>query len=408
MLLADTAIVGRLGTPQLAGLAVAAVVLSTAVGLCIFLAYGTTAAVARSHGAGRSDEAFSQAVGGIWLALSIGVVAAAGIAATAEPVTRWLSSSPAVADYAREYLLVSTLGVPAALTMLAATGALRGVLDLRTPLVVTVAACVSNVALNVWFVFGLDWGIAGAALGTVLSQWGAAAWLTWAVARGTRPDHASFRPRLGPVIAAGRDGVPLLIRTVTLRAAVLLATVVAATFGDAPLAAHQIAGNVVLFTAFALDALAIAGQTLTGRSLGAGDAATTRDLTDAMLRWGIGFGVVLGVGLAILAPWIPGLFTTDQAVSDALVPALWAIAAILPLSGAVFVLDGILIGAGDGRYLAVAGAIVLVAYAPCVLLVDQLDGGLTWLWIAYGMFIAARWATLEWRRRSERWMVLGA
>ncbi|WP_344202857.1 MATE family efflux transporter [Aeromicrobium alkaliterrae] len=407
MLLADTAMIGHLGTPELAGLAVASVVLTTIVGLCVFLAYGTTSAVARSHGAGREAEAGAQAVGGIWLAAGLGVGLGMLAALLARPVSTALASSTEVADHASTYLAISAAGVPAMLLALAATGALRGVLDLRTPLYATVSACVANVGLNAVLIYGLGWGVAGAALGTVVAQWGAAVWLVTTVVRRASADGVSSRPRLAPVLDAARAGVPLLIRTATLRVAVLLATAVAATFGDASLAAYQVTAIVVTFCAFALDAIAIAGQTLTGRALGAGDADLTQALTSQMLRWGWGMGAAIGLVVAALTPWLPAAFTTDPAVVDVLVPALLAAALVQPLSGAVFVLDGVLIGAGDGRYLAVAGAVALVAYAPFALLAGVTDAGLTWLWVAYAGFIAARWVTLEHRRRSGRWIVLG-
>ena len=154
--------------------------------------------------------------------------------------------------------------------------------------------------------------------------------------------------------------------------------------------------------------MAIAGQTLTGRSLGSGDAAGTRALTRRMIGWGVGTGVVAGGVLALLAPWLPHLFTSDPAVRAALVPALLVVAAIQPMSGVVFVLDGVLIGAGDGVYLAVAGLVTLAVYAPLVLLVGSTGAGFTWLWVAYGAFIAARLATLWLRQRGDTWMVLGA
>jgi Na+-driven multidrug efflux pump len=177
--------------------------------------------------------------------------------------------------------------------------------------------------------------------------------------------------------------------------------------GDVQLAAHQVAGTIVAFLAFGLDAVAIAGQTLTGHALGAGDPSHVRALTRRMICWGIGTGVAAGVGLAASAQWLPWLFTSDPAVQDALVPALLVVAAIQPISGIVFVLDGVLIGAGDGAYLAIAGLVVLAVYVPLVLLVAWADGGFTWLWIAYGGFMAARLATLWLRQRDDAWMVLG-
>ncbi len=407
MLLADTAIIGHLGTPELGGLGAASVVLGTVIGLCVFLAYGSTASVSRHHGAGDERSAYSLAISSLWLATGLGIVLGSGVAASSGVFAGALSSSDEVAGFAREYLMISALGVPAMLLLLAATGALRGVLDLRTPLIATIVANIVNVILNVLFVYGFDWSVQGAATGTVIAQWLAAVWLVTVVVRRARPAHASTRPHVGQIIAAARQGIPLIVRTVTLRVALLLAALVAAGLGDASLAAHQVAGTLVGFLAFGLDAIAIAGQTLTGRSLGAGDAAGTRAMTQRMIAWGIGTGVIAGVFLATTAPWLPQLFTSDPAVHDALVPALLVIAAIQPVSGVVFVLDGVLIGAGDGVYLAVAGVMTLLVYIPVVLIVWWMDAGFTWLWVAYGAFLAARFVTLWWRQRGDAWMVLG-
>ncbi|KQX74113.1 MATE family efflux transporter [Aeromicrobium sp. Root472D3] len=408
MLLADTAIIGHLGTPQLGGLAAASVVLGTVVGLCVFLAYGSTASVARHHGAGDDRTALGLAVSSLWLAVGLGIGLAALVALTGRPLADALSSSQEVAGHARDYLLVSSLGVPAMLLILAATGALRGVLDLRTPLLATIAANLVNVALNLTLVYGLGLGVRGAAAGTVIAQWLAAAWLVAAVVRRARPVRASIRPRPGEILAAATQGVPLVVRTLTLRATVVLAALVAAGLGDVQLAAHQVAATLVTLLAFALDAVAIAGQTLTGGALGAGDAAGTRALTRRMIGWGVGTGLVAGAVLAALAPWLPHLFTSDPAVRSALVPALLVVAAIQPLSGVVFVLDGVLIGAGDGVYLAIAGIVTLAVYTPLVLAVGATGAGFTWLWVAYGGFIAARLVTLWLRQRGDTWMVLGA
>lgn len=407
MLLADTAIIGHLGTSQLGGLAAASVVLGTVIGLCVFLAYGSTATVARHHGAGDDTGAFALAVSSLWLAAGLGVILAATLAAVSKPLTRAVSSSSTVAGFAHDYLLISSLSVPAMLLILAATGALRGSLDLRTPLRVMIAANIVNVGLNFAFVYGFDWGVRGAAAGTVVAQWMGAAWLVTVIVRRSRRASSSIRPRPREILTAARQGVPLLVRTATLRASLVLATLVAADFGDVALAAHQVAGTIVLFLAFALDAIAIAGQTLTGHSLGAGDAATTRALTRRMVGWGLWTGLAAGGTLALGSPWLGHLFSSDPAVLDALVPALLVVAAIQPVSGVVFVLDGVLIGAGDGVYLAVAGLIVLLAYVPLVLIVGWTDAGFTWLWAAYGGFMAARLATLWHRQRGDAWLRLG-
>ena len=407
MLLADTAIVGHLGTPELGGLAAASVVLGTVVGLCIFLAYGSTAIVSRHHGAGDERTAMGLAVSSLWLAAGLGVLLGAVTAGAGGPLADALASSAPVAGFAQDYLVISALALPAMLLILASTGAMRGVLDLRTPLIATIVANVLNVLLNLTFVYGFDWGIRGAAAGTVLAQWFAAVWLVTVVVRRARRARAATRPRTAEIVGAARLGVPLLVRTITLRASLVLATLVAAQLGDVPLAANQVAGAIVTFLAFGLDAIAIAGQTLTGRTLGAGDAQGTRALTNRMIGWGIATGLAAAVFLAATAPWLPHLFSSDPAVQDALVPALLVVAVIQPWSAVVFVLDGVLIGAGDGPYLAWAGLLVLAAYAPLVLAVGWTDAGFTWLWVAYGGFIAARLVTLWRRQRGTAWMVLG-
>lgn len=407
MLFADTAIIGHLGTVPLAGLAVASTILGTIIGLCIFLAYGSTAAVARHHGAGDDRGAMALGLSGVWLAVGLGLGLGALTALLARPLTSALSSSDRVGDQAHTYLLISCLGIPAMLIVLATTGALRGVLDMRTPLIVMIVANILNVILELTLVYGFGTGIAGAAGGTVIAQWIAAGWLTASVLRKARTAGSPARPDVAEIIGSARQGIPLVIRTATLRASLLMATAVAATLGDAPLAAHQIAVAVVTLLAFALDAIAIAGQALTGRALGAGDSVRTRQLTRRMMGWGAASGCLATGILLIFHTLVPGLFSPDGSAQSVLVPVLVVVAVIQPLSGVVFVLDGVLIGAGDGAYLAKAGVLVLIAYAPLVLIVWQRDAGLTWLWLAYGGFIAARLVTLYARQRGDRWLVLG-
>lgn len=182
--------------------------LGTAVGLCIFLAYGSTAIVARHHGAGDERTALDLAVSSLWLAAGLGVGLGALIAGTSGLLADSLSSSARVAGFAHEYLLISSLALPAMLLILAATGAMRGVLDLRTPLIATIVANILNVVLNLTFVYAFDWGIRGAAAGTVLAQWFAAVWLVTVVVRRSRRVRASTRPRLAEIVDSARQGSP--------------------------------------------------------------------------------------------------------------------------------------------------------------------------------------------------------
>jgi Na+-driven multidrug efflux pump len=234
----------------------------------------------------------------------------------------------------------------------------------------------------------------------------AAAFLLAVVTRGARTHGAGLRPDLPGIRSAAHAGVALVIRTLTLRAALLVTTYAAAHTGggDADLGAHQLAMTVWTFLAFALDAIAIAAQALTGRALGAGDVAGTRSLTRRMIQWGVVSGVVSGLALAVLSPVLGHAFTSDTAVLDALGPVLLVAALGQPIAGVVFVLDGVLIGAGDGTYLAWAGLAVLVVYAPLALLPPTL----TWLWVAFAFgFMLARAVVLVARERGDDWLVTG-
>ncbi|MFI9239059.1 MATE family efflux transporter [Streptomyces sp. NPDC053079] len=407
-LLADSAIVGHLGTPQLAGLGIAAALLTTAVSVFVFLAYATTAAVARRVGAGDLQAAIRQGMDGIWLALILGAVVGVAVLPTAPALVDLFGASPTAAPHATTYLRISALGIPAMLVVLAATGVLRGLQDTRTPLYVAIGGFAANAGLNLGLVYGAGLGIAGSAWGTVLAQWAMAAVYLAVVVRGARRHGASLRPDAAGIRACAQAGVPLLVRTLSLRAVLMIATAVAARLGDTEIAAHQIVLTLWSFLAFALDAIAIAGQTIIGRYLGAEDAAGARAACRRMVQWGIASGVVLGALVAAALPVLTPLFTSDPAVRDALIPALLVVAVGQPIAGIVFVLDGVLMGAGDGPYLAWAMLLVLAVFAPAALLVPTVGGGLTALWWAMNLMMAVRMATLWIRARSGRWLVTGA
>lgn len=404
----DSAIVGHLGTPQLAGLGVAAALLMTAVSVFVFLAYATTAAVARRVGAGDLSAAIRQGMDGIWLALLLGVA----VVAVTMPTAPWLvdifGTSDTAAPYAITYLRISSLGIPAMLIVMAATGVLRGLQNTRTPLYVAIGGFTANAALNAGLVYGLGLGIAGSAWGTVIAQCGMAAAYLVVVVRGARRHGASLRPDAVGIRASAQAGVPLLVRTLSLRAVLMIATAVAARMGDTDIAAHQIILALWSLMAFALDAIAIAGQAIIGRYLGADDAEGARDACCRMVQWGIVSGIVLGALIVVARPLFIPLFTADPAVQDTLLPALLVVALSQPVAGVVFVLDGVLMGAGDGPYLAGAMLVTLVVFAPVALLVPTLGGGLTALWWAMALMMTVRMATLWLRTRSGRWIVTGA
>ncbi|MFB9830626.1 MATE family efflux transporter [Actinoallomurus acaciae] len=407
-LLTDSAIVGHLGTVPLGALGVAGQVLSTFVSVCVFLAYGTTASVARQIGAGNLTAAIRQGVDGIWLAALIGAVVIAVGWPLAPAVVDAFGASAAVTPQAVTYLHISLFGTPGMLIVLAGTGVLRGMQDTRTPLYVSVGMFAVNAALGAVFVLVLGWGIAGSAWGTVLAQTGGAILYAGAVARGARRHGAPLRPDSRGVRASASAGVNLMIRTLSLRVVLILGTAVAARMGDVEIAAHQIASNVWNLLSFALDAIAIAGQAITGRYLGASDAAGARAATRRMIQWGIVAGVLFALLVLAFRPWLPNLFTSDPSVRSQLLAALVVVALLEPIAGVVFVLDGVLIGAGDQGYLAVAGVIQTVAFLPAAWLVHAYGGGLVALWLAIGVWMAARLVTLGLRARDDSWLVMGA
>ncbi|WP_082178122.1 MATE family efflux transporter [Arthrobacter sp. ZBG10] len=412
-LLADSAIVGHLGVAQLAGVGLASAVLHTAVGLMVFLAYSTTPAVARAVGDGRLGKALTAGRDGVWLALLLGLVLAAAGFLFAEPLVGLLGAEGAVRQYAVDYLRWSMPGLVAMLLVFAGTGVLRGLQDTKTPLVVATAGFALNIVLNLWLVYGLGWSVAGSAAGTSVAQWAMAAVYVVMVGRNARRHGVGLLPTWQGIRALARVGSWLMLRTLSLRVAILATVLVVTAQGAVNLAAHQLAMTIFSFLAFALDALAIAAQALIGKELGAGNPREARQLTRTMTRWGIGFGVLTGALLALAAPWLGALFTPDPEVGAVLATALWVLAAGQPLAGYVFVLDGVLIGAGDARYLALAGLANLAVYAPLLVWVAgtglQGAAGLGWLWAAFALtYMAARAVTLGLRARSDRWMVLGS
>lgn len=408
LVMADSAVIGRVGTAELAGLGIAGNVIGIIAGLCIFLAYGTTASVSRLVGAGRLREALTQGFDGMGLGALIGAVVALALQFLAPVVVGWYHPAAAVEDAATTYLRIVALGFPALLVMLASTGVLRGLQDTRTPLYVAVGVNLMNIALNVTLVLGLGMGIAGAGLGTVISQYCAAAVLSVVVLGGARREGARLAFRPAGVLAAARDGIWLVLRTASVQTSVTATTVLATSLGTVGLAAHQVTNSVWTFLAFALDALAIACQAIIGRHLGAGDQASARAVTRTALWWGVGGGVLWGVGILLLRGWIARAFTPDLQVQALIVGALVVVALLQPLAGLVFVLDGVLIGAGDAKFLSAAGWTATAVHLLFVALLVWHGPALWSVWVVHGIFTLARGVLLTWRQHGDAWMRLGA
>ncbi|WP_445148194.1 MATE family efflux transporter [Baekduia sp. Peel2402] len=405
-LLADTAIVGHLGTRQLAALALAGSVLASVVTLSNFLTYGTTAQVARLHGAGQDKRAGEIAAQSLYLAILIGVAATALTIALADPLMALVGGSGDTADLAARYLRLSALGLPAALIALAGQGYLRGVGDLKSPLVVVVAANAFNIVLELLFVYAFDWGLDGSAAGTVVAQ--AAMGVAFTIMLLKAP-ALSRRPHAQQLKSLAHMGGHIIVRTGSLLLAFLVAGAVLARESDAALGAHQIAFQVFIFLALVLDAIAIAGQVLVGRMLGAGQADRALHAAHRMCLWSLAGGIVMAAGLLATTHILPNAFTSDDQVLHQ-AATLWPLFALMqPIGALVFALDGILLGAGDTRYLAYAMAFsALGVFLPIALLTLHFDWGVTGVWWGINALMLARLLTIGARYRSRRWAVTGA
>ncbi|MEV8271278.1 MATE family efflux transporter [Microbacterium oleivorans] len=410
-LIVDAALIGHLGVVPLAGLGIASAVLQTIVGLMIFLAYSTTPAVARRFGAGDSRSAVSVGIDGLWLALGLGAL----LALAGSLATPWLVDlfGPArdVAEQAVTYLALSMWGLPAMLIVFAATGLLRGMQDTVTPLWIAGLGFGANALLNWLFIYGFGWGIAGSAAGTVAAQWGMVAAYAVVIGRLARRHSASVLPQREGVRGSARSGGWLFLRTVSLRAALLATVGVATGLGTDELAGWQVAFTIFSTAAFALDALAIAAQALIGRGLGAQDEPFVRRVLGRTVAWGAWFGVIVGALIAGLSGVIGLAFTGDPELAALIQPALLVLALAQPICGVVFVLDGVLMGAGDAKYLAIAGGLNLVPYLPALVLLIAVhpagSGGLAWLAVCFfGVYMLARLVTLGWRVRRAEWLTV--
>ncbi len=406
----DSVMVGHLGTGPLAGLSLASTILTTLVGVFVFLAYATTATTATALGAGKRREGVQAGVDAMWLAFGIGVAVTAFLITTAPTLITWMGADAQIYPQALAYLRGAAPGMIGMLVILAATGTLRGLLDLRTPLYVAAAGAAFNVAINLLLIFALKMGIFGAGVGLSVTQTLMAVTLVGVIVRKARPLGVSFTPRGAGIWTSIGTGTPLLIRTISLRLALLATVAVATRAGVVALAAHQVVSTVWTMASFALDALAIAAQSLVGVGVGAGRGAELRALVKKLTWWGFTSAAVLGVIVAATSPFLPLLFGADTNMHEVASHALLVAGVLMPVSGIVFVLDGALIGASQGKYLAWMGILTLALYLPTLwwlhLRTQELMGPagdlsvsaqqqiLVWLWVAFaGWFMAIRAVT---------------
>ncbi|MCS4485155.1 MATE family efflux transporter [Gleimia sp. 6138-11-ORH1] len=415
----DTAMVGHLGTSELAGLAISSTILITTFGLFVFLAYSTTSLTAKHFGAGNQKAGLQAGLDALWLALFCGVITTSFLLYYSPTLIGLFGTSADTLPHANAYLYFAAPGLIGMLLSLAATGTLRGLLDTRTPLVVATVGAAVNALLNAILIFGFNLGITGSALGTALAELGMGGFLTYRVLKACKTHQVHALPNFQGIFKATLTGAPLMFRTLSMRVCLLFTVVTLTQAGDLSVAGNQIVATIWGFAIFSLDALAIAAQALIGRSLGAKNSRQAQELLRTLSRWGIIAGTLLGIFVAATSPLLPYLFTSDPALTKIATLGLLYSAPFYPLAGYVFVLDGILIGAGDNLYLAFAATFVMALFLPAlwvyyaltlkdaVISLSSQSDALASIWLLFGIFfIGGRALTLYWRTRQTTWQHL--
>ena len=405
--LTDTAVLGHLGTATLAGATIATSILVTASAVFIFLMFGTTANVARLRGAGRDDDATIQGIQGMWLGAAVGLVTALVIWPFGTTLISAWGAHGRSAHVAHTYFSLSLLGFPAFLMVMAGIGYVRGGGDTRTPLIIAIVTVVLNLVGEVVAIYGLGFGVGASALTTVVAKWiGALAYFVL-IRRDARRRRLSLRPRRAALRQLSATGWPIFVRTAALRVTISFSVAIACSLGSVPVAAYGLAFGIWSFLAYLVEGLEISGQVLVGRALGAGDEAAARLAGRRILRMAVMLGLSVGVLVAATSSVVPHLFSSDPAVLAAGTMSLWWVAAMQPVNAVAFSLDGILLGAGDLRFLAWAMVGVAAAVAPIGVAIMWLDGPLWTVWLLMAVFMAGRMVSLLARFHGRRWVNLG-
>ncbi|VEG53873.1 MATE efflux family protein [Mycolicibacterium aurum] len=410
-LLFDLAVIGRLGALSLAGLAIGALIMGVLSSQLTFLSYGTTARAARFYGAGDRRAAVAEGVQATWLALGIGTAIVVAVQLTAVPLVGVLAGGAdggSIAETALPWVRIASGAVPAILIAAAGNGWMRGVQDTMRPLRYVVVGFAVSAVLCPLLVYGWlgapELGLAGSAVANVVGQWLAAALFCRALV----VEKVPLRLQPSVVRAQVVMGRDLVVRTMAFQACFISAGAVAARFGAASVAAHQVVLQLWSFLALVLDSLAIAAQSLVGAALGAGQLAHAKSVAWRVTIFSTVAGAVLAAVFALGSSVFPTVFTDDRSVLDAIGVPWWFLVAQLPVAGIVFAIDGVLLGAGDAAFMRTATlASALLGFLPLIWLSLAFGWGLLGIWAGLSTFMVLRLVFVGWRVLSGRWLVPG-
>ncbi|MCW2730525.1 MAG: putative efflux protein family [Mycobacterium sp.] len=407
-LLFDLAVVGRLGAVALAGLAIGGLILSLVSSQLTFLSYGTTARAARFFGAGDRASAVGEGVQATWLAIALGTVVVVIVEAAAVPILALIADGGQIAATALPWLRIAIFGAPAILISLAGNGWMRGVQDTARPLRYVITGFAASAVLCPTLVYGWmgmpQMGLSGSAVANLVGQSLAGLLFCRALLAERVPLQVDFAVLRAQVVM-GRD---LVVRTLAFQACFVSAAAVAARFGAAAVAAHQVVLQLWSFLALVLDSLAIAAQSLVGAALGAGQLAHAKSVAWRVTIFSTVAAAVLAAIFAVGASVFPRLFTSDRSVLDVIGVPWWFLVAQLPIAGIVFALDGVLLGAGDAKFMRNATlASALFGFLPLIWLSLFYGWGLVGIWSGLTTFMVLRLVFVAWRAFSGHWLVPG-
>ena len=394
----DTAVVGHLPEPRhLGAVALGAMVFNFLYWGFGFLRMGTAGLTAQAHGARDADEVLAAGARALLIAAAVAAVLLAGQGAIVVLAFDLLEASAEVEDLARLYVTTRIWGAPAALGNFVILGWFLGLQNTRATLYVQVLMNGLNIVLDVVFVVGLGWGVAGVALATVIAEYAGVGLAAWLALRA--------RPALGGrisrklVLAPGRLrqtlglNVDIFVRTICLVCAFAYFTAQGARLGDLVLAANAVLLNFQLFATHALDGFAHAAQALVGRAIGARDREAVRDSVRVSSIWALAAAAAFALVYALAGEGIIALLTGIEAVRTTAASYLWWLVAMPLASVVAYQLDGIFLGATLGRQMRNAMIVSLAVYlGSCWTMIPA--WGNRGLWLSLTSFMIARGVTL--------------
>lgn len=438
----DTAFVGHAGADALAALGINSALFTFSFLVFNFLGTATTPLVARAKSSENATKAGLVTLQALTVAAVCGSLLTVGLLVGSDQALHAMGAdseaNPVMYEMSQQFLYIRAFAAPAVMLCTVGQGVFGGLQDMKTPLGITASANLINLSLDVLLILGLGWGVRGAACATTVAEWTAAScylYFLWARREslgGSSAPEAMKKMDAEELIASFRPffnaGGAVLMRTVLLLGTKTIASATAARLGSTAIGSHQVVMQLWLLTSMLVDSLAVSGQSLIAVEFGKAkvesikavqaqpidalmakddnvtvtlDTSGARRVANRLLQLGVGSGVVLAAAFTLTSPWIPSLFTEDPDVKQTILEILPIALAMLPVNGAVYVLDGILVGSRDFTWM--AKAMTLAAGSAVVFLaaVEPLDLGLKGVWYALAALMTLRMGTLVWRYQSS-------